>query len=101
MIAWLVRLTALSRLLCFLFYGLQTQKTQDLLDVLEAHPWADDRSLLVYAGDVDDNFALAARNVRQLNLIPACGLNVYDILKHDNLVFSQQALDSIYERLLD
>ena len=55
---------------------------------------------LIIDGDaVDANFSLAARNVPHVDVLPAQGLNVYDVLKHDQLVLTKAAVEKIHARL--
>jgi large subunit ribosomal protein L4 len=54
---------------------------------------------LVVDGEFDQNFALSARNLAQVALLPAAGLNVYDIMKRDKLVLTAAAVKAIEERL--
>lgn len=56
-------------------------------------------SALVVDGEFDKNFALSARNLAHVALLPASGLNVYDILKRDRLVLTTAAVKLIEERL--
>ena len=57
------------------------------------------KSALVIDGDaVDTSFALAAGNLRQINVLPAAGANVYDILKHDTLVLTRAAVEKLEAR---
>ena len=54
---------------------------------------------LVIDGDaVETNFALAAGNVHTINVLPAVGANVYDILKHDTLVLTRAAVEKLEAR---
>ena len=53
---------------------------------------------LVVDGEFDRNFQLSARNLAQVSLLPAAGLNVYDIMKSEKLVLTTSALKSIEER---
>jgi large subunit ribosomal protein L4 len=54
---------------------------------------------LVIDGDaVETNFALAAGNVHTVNVLPAIGANVYDILKHDTLVLTRAAVEKLEAR---
>ena len=48
---------------------------------------------------VDANFSLATRNVPHVDVLPAQGLNVYDVLKHDQLVLTKAAVEKIHARL--
>ena len=54
---------------------------------------------LVVDGEFDHNFQLSARNLANVSLLPAAGLNVYDIMKNDKLVLTTAALQAIEERL--
>lgn len=57
------------------------------------------KTALVIDGDmVDASFALAAGNLRAINVLPAAGANVYDILKHDTLVLSRAAVEKLEAR---
>ena len=56
-------------------------------------------SVLVVDGEFDRNFQLSARNLSHVALLPAAGLNVYDIMKREKLVLTAAALKAIEERL--
>ncbi|HTP78662.1 MAG TPA: 50S ribosomal protein L4 [Rhizomicrobium sp.] len=57
------------------------------------------QSALVVDGTFDKNFELSARNLSHVALVPAAGLNVYDIIRRDKLVLTKAALAAIEERL--
>jgi large subunit ribosomal protein L4 len=58
------------------------------------------KSALVIDGTaVDENFARAARNIANLDVLPAQGANVYDILRRDTLLLTQEALTALQARL--
>ena len=57
------------------------------------------RTALVIDGDaLNVGFAMASANLREINLLPAIGANVYDILKHDTLVLTRAAVESLEAR---
>jgi large subunit ribosomal protein L4 len=57
------------------------------------------RNALVIDGDaLNVGFALAAGNLREIDLLPAIGANVYDILNHDTLVLTRAAVESLEGR---
>jgi large subunit ribosomal protein L4 len=57
------------------------------------------KSALVIDGDaVENSFALAAGNLVHVNVLPAAGANVYDILKHDTLVLTRAAVEKLEAR---
>jgi large subunit ribosomal protein L4 len=55
--------------------------------------------MLIVDGAFDQKFALSARNLANVHLLPASGLNVYDILRRDTLVMTKAAVKAIEERL--
>jgi large subunit ribosomal protein L4 len=72
-------------------------KTKTLLGALDRLGLG---STLVITGlEVERNFELASRNLPQIDVLPAQGLNVYDILRRDTLVLTQDAVRQIEERL--
>lgn len=57
------------------------------------------KKALVIDGDaVETTFALAAGNLHQVNVLPAIGANVYDILKSDTLVLTRAAVEKLEAR---
>lgn len=46
------------------------------------------------------NITAATDTIKHVNLMPAYGLNVYSMLKHDTLVLTRAALDHIETKLL-
>lgn len=57
------------------------------------------KKVLVIDGEaVHDSFAKAARNLVGINVLPAVGANVYDILKHDTLVLTRAAVEKLEAR---
>jgi large subunit ribosomal protein L4 len=56
-------------------------------------------SVLIVDGEFDKNFQLSARNLAHVALVPAKGLNVYDIMRRDKLVLTTAAVKAIEERL--
>jgi large subunit ribosomal protein L4 len=72
-------------------------KTKALKGQFEQNGW--NGKVLVIDGDaVDTSFARAAGNLPGVNVIPAVGANVYDILKHDTLVLTKAAVEKLEAR---
>jgi len=55
--------------------------------------------LLIVDGAFDKKFELSARNLAKVSLLPAEGLNVYDVVRRDTLVMTKAAVKAIEERL--
>jgi len=57
-------------------------------------------SALVIDGEaLDPNFALAVRNIPLIDVLPAQGANVYDILRRDTLLLTRDAVARLEARL--
>jgi large subunit ribosomal protein L4 len=57
------------------------------------------RVLIIDGASVDENFALAARNIEGIDVLPTMGANVYDILKRDTLVITKAGIAALEARL--
>ncbi len=55
-------------------------------------------ALIVDGAEVDANFALAARNIPMIDVLPVQGINVYDIMRRKTLVLTKAALDALEAR---
>jgi large subunit ribosomal protein L4 len=60
-----------------------------------------EKALFIAGAEVDANVARAARNIPYIDILPNAGLNVYDILRADKLVLTQDAVNAIHERFKD
>lgn len=57
-----------------------------------------EKALFISGAEVDANVARAARNLPHIDVLPNAGLNVYDILRAEKLVLTQDAVNAIHER---
>jgi large subunit ribosomal protein L4 len=57
-----------------------------------------ENALIIGGAEVDTNFALAARNIPHIDVLPSAGLNVYDILRRKRLVLTTEAVEAINAR---
>jgi len=55
-------------------------------------------ALIIDGADLQDNFALAARNIPNIDVLPVEGINVYDIIRREKLVLTKAALDALEAR---
>ena len=72
-------------------------KTKALLDMFATLGWSN--ALIVTGAEVDGNFARAARNIPNIDVLPTAGANVYDILRRDTLVLTAEAAQALEARL--
>ena len=56
-------------------------------------------ALIIDGAEPQANFALAARNLPRIDVLPVQGVNVYDILRREKLVLTRAAVDALEARL--
>jgi len=75
----------------------KSHKTKPMADALSKF---DINSAVIIGGqEIDVNFARATANLPRIDVLPSQGANVYDILRRDTLVMTQQAVADLTERL--
>ena len=57
------------------------------------------KPLFICGETIDNNFYLALQNIINADVLPSQGANVYDILKHKNLVLTRKAVENLTVRL--
>src|SRR5205823_4583488 len=77
--------------------ALAGHKTKRFLAVAKALG-LDKRTLIVDA-TASDNLALSARNVPGVKLTPSSNVNIYDVLYHEKVVFTREAINALQENL--
>ncbi|MCE2841980.1 MAG: 50S ribosomal protein L4 [Novosphingobium sp.] len=76
---------------------LKDAKTKAVAEQLAKANWG--KKVLVIDGEaVNEGFARASANLIGVNVLPAIGANVYDILKHDTLVLTRAAVEKLEAR---
>ena len=55
-------------------------------------------ALIIDGTELDQNFALAARNIPQIDVLPIQGINVADILRRNRLVLTKAAVEALEAR---
>lgn len=71
-------------------------KTAALVKQFDALSWSS--ALIIDGAEVDKNFANAARNIPQIDVLPVQGINVADILRRTKLVLTKAALEALEAR---
>jgi large subunit ribosomal protein L4 len=72
-------------------------KTKLLAQALKGLGWK--RALVIDGGEVNPNFARAARNIEGIDVLPSIGANVYDILRRETLVLTKAGVEALEARL--
>lgn len=78
--------------------NLKTPKTADMKAKLDKLRLSS--VLFIDAEAINENFGKAINNLIAVDAIPVMGANVYDIIKHDALVLTKEAVKSLEERLV-
>ncbi|MCB1518819.1 MAG: 50S ribosomal protein L4 [Hyphomicrobiaceae bacterium] len=55
-------------------------------------------ALIIDGAELNQNFALAARNIPLVDVLPVQGINVYDILRRSKLVLTKAAVEALEAR---
>ena len=71
-------------------------KTAALVKQFDALSWSS--ALIIDGAEVDKNFANAARNIPQIDVLPVQGINVADILRRHKLVLTKAAVEALEAR---
>ena len=77
--------------------SLPEAKTALLAKALKNLGWK--RALVIDGAAVNENFARAAANIQDLDVLPSMGANVYDILRRDTLVLTKAGVEALEARL--
>lgn len=72
-------------------------KTKEFTKVLKDLSIA--KKALFVTADLDENVALSARNIAGITVLPASGINVLDLVGHDQLVMTKAAVEKVEEVL--
>lgn len=76
---------------------LKAPKTKDIAAKFAVLGWT--KPLIITGAEVNEAFAKAARNLIGVDVLPTQGANVYDILRHKELVLTKEAALALQERL--
>jgi large subunit ribosomal protein L4 len=71
-------------------------KTKSLVKAFEQLGLAN--ALIIDGAAVNENFAKAARNIPNIDVLPIQGINVYDILRRKKLVLTKAAVEALEAR---
>jgi large subunit ribosomal protein L4 len=78
---------------------LSAAKTKDLKTKLAGLKL--ENALIIAGAEVNENFALAARNIPNIDVLAYAGLNVYDILRRKTLVLTKDAVSAVHARFAE
>lgn len=76
---------------------LEAPRTKELAGRLGKLGWSN--VLIIGGTEIDLNFARAAANIPNVDVLPSQGANVYDILRRETLVLTREAVEMLEARL--
>lgn len=76
---------------------IQSAKTKEVAQTVKSLGW--DKTLIIDGAEVAENFSRAVSNIHGVDVLPAQGANVYDIVRRDTLVITEAGLEKLTERL--
>ena len=76
---------------------LKDLKTKEMASKFKKLGW--DSTLIIDGEKVSEMFKRGISNIKHVDALPTIGANVYDILKHERLVLTQDAVKALSERL--
>lgn len=79
--------------------ALSGEKTKDL--VLQLKALNIKNALVIGGAELDEQFAKAARNIPNIDVLPLAGLNVYDVLRRKTLVLTREAVEGVNARFAE
>jgi large subunit ribosomal protein L4 len=79
-------------------FKLEKIKTKEFVGILDS---LGVKNALIVIDQNDENLQLSSRNVPGVKVLRAEGLNVYDILKYENLILAESSMKIIERRLLN
>ena len=77
-------------------FGFDAPRTKNMVELLAKVGF--DGGCLVVAHEFDPNLLLSARNLRKVEVVPVEEVNAYHLLKHRNVIMTEDALQKIRER---
>ncbi|GIO10317.1 50S ribosomal protein L4 [Brevibacillus reuszeri] len=72
-------------------------KTKDMTAVLNS--FKVDRKVLIVTSEYDQNVALSSRNIPGAKIVDAAGINVLDLVAHDKVIVTKEAVAKVEEVL--
>ena len=78
-------------------FGLDDHKTKTFIAIAENFGW-DNKTLIVETAP-EKNLILSSRNVQGVKVASKANVNIYDVLYHDKIVFTKDAISALEDRL--
>ena len=77
--------------------NLETNKTKAFAGIVKAMGW--DSKTLIVETEPQENLVLSSRNLPGVKVSAGVNVNIYDVLYHEKIVFTREAINLLQERL--
>lgn len=78
-------------------FNLDDHKTKSFVAIAESFGW--DSKTLIVETTPQKNLVLSSRNVQGVKVAENVNVNIYDVLYHDKIVFTRDAINTLQEKL--
>ncbi|TMS23767.1 39S ribosomal protein L4, mitochondrial [Larimichthys crocea] len=80
--------------------NIPTPDSQYLLDLIKHRHWGESVLIVDVGEEIPENILQAAASLNTVNIIPAIGLNVHSLLKHEAVVLTLETIKFLEDKLL-
>lgn len=78
-------------------FDLENHKTKTFVSVAKVFGW--DKKTLIVETEPKNNLLISSRNVPGVKVATGINVNVYDVLNHEKIVFTREAINALQEKL--
>jgi len=78
-------------------FDLENHKTKTFVSVARVFGW--DKKTLIVETEPKNNLLISSRNVPGVKVAVGINVNVYDVLNHEKIVFTREAINALQEKL--
>jgi len=80
-------------------FSMDSVKTKDLHNILRKLD-VNDKKILIITNNIDNNFLLSSRNLKNVNLVNVDSFSTYDIVNSSYLLFDKNSVDCLNKKLM-
>jgi len=80
-------------------FSMDSVKTKDLHNILRKLD-VNDKKILIITNNIDNNFLLSSRNLKNVNLVNVDSFSTYDIINSSYLLFDKNSVDCLNKKLM-
>jgi large subunit ribosomal protein L4 len=78
-------------------FDLDDHKTKTFVSIVENFGW--DKKTLIIETNPNNNLVLSSRNLPGFKVASGANVNIYDVLNHEKLVFTKEAINALQAKL--